>query len=52
MVSIAPCTLNLNGLPLLNRVEEVELAGVSFIVEVNRIVAGETCVAEALGLAV
>lgn len=41
-----------NGLPLLDRIEEVELAGVAFVVEVNRVVSAEAGVAKALGLAV
>ena len=38
--------------PLLERVEQVQLLGVAFVVEVDRIVAGEAGVAEALALAV
>ena len=38
--------------PLLERIEEVQLLGVAFVVEVNRVVAGEAGVAEALALAV
>src|SRR3989338_1302225 len=46
------CILHINGLPLLNRIEEVELSGVALVVEVDRIVTAEAGVAKSLGPAV